>query len=103
MKKRRYALGAASGAAMTQLQEKMLTCALSDVRSCEAPCAAHTAGVCHLPETEVVKLMFGEMKEGGGILFFWTPPLPTLLNYVYACWSFALVRDRVQSPLDMIS
>lgn len=69
LKKRRYAVGAESGAAMTDLQKKLMTCAVSDEQSCEAPCATDASGACHLPETELVKLMFGELKEGGVILF----------------------------------
>lgn len=60
-----YAAGVKDSAVMTDLQKKMMTCATSDKQTCAAPCVLEASGACHLPETELITLMFGELDEGG--------------------------------------
>jgi hypothetical protein len=75
-------MGAESIAAMTDLQKKVMACAISDATSCATPCTADAAGACHLPETELMKLMFGELKEGRGFAFLFVSTPQTDCAYI---------------------
>lgn len=61
---------------MTDLQRKVLACALSDKQSCANPCKLDASGACHLSEDALVKEMLGDMKEG---------PMKTMLMRVMTC------------------